>query len=213
MAALAEVMERMAQGDGAAVVELVDRWGQRIAGAVRSVASSRGARLSYDETQELVWDAALAVQAVAGGWSPEGGALPWVWGRHHVAAVVDRHIGQHAEPLERAEQIDGPAAAPSPGAERPVLDQVRALARHHREVALLAEALDIVATPRDQVLFLETALQASLGDASPSHTVGELLGMAPAAVRQQHRRVRLRVQALAAEDERYAPLATLALVA
>ena len=63
------------------------------------------------------------------------------------------------------------------------------------------------------VLFLETGLQGVLGDRSPAKTVADLHGVAPTSVRQQHRRIRLRVQHLAATDPRFAPLGTLAIVA
>ncbi|CAN5722272.1 hypothetical protein BH10ACT1_BH10ACT1_29720 [soil metagenome] len=70
-----------------------------------------------------------------------------------------------------------------------------------------------MASDRDQVVFLETAIQASMGDRSPAATVARLLGLTPEAVRQQHRRVRLRLQRLAEDDPRFAGLAELAVVA
>ena len=94
-----------------------------------------------------------------------------------------------------------------------MLEVLAGLARDHPEVALLREAVGRVASDRDQLIFFETAVQASLGDHSPAVTVGQLLGIRPEAVRQQHRRVRLRVQHLAATEPRFAALADLPVVA
>jgi hypothetical protein len=70
-----------------------------------------------------------------------------------------------------------------------------------------------VASERDQVIFFETAVQSALGDRSPAATVAGLMGIRPEAVRQQARRVRLRVQRLAADEPRFAVLADLSVVA
>jgi hypothetical protein len=53
----------------------------------------------------------------------------------------------------------------------------------------------------------------ALGDPSPAVTVGALYGMKPASVRQQSRRTRLRLRALAETEPRFGPLAELAVVA
>ena len=210
---LGELMAALAAGDAAALVTLIDRHRVQLAGAVRRVADGRGVRLSADEVDELVVDVALAVASVAGAWSPDGGALPWVWAHHQVAKVVDRHIGQHTDLLDEATAAELPAGRASASSEPEVLDLVAVLARRNPTVALLQEALEQVASPRDRVLFLETALQGVLGDRSPAKTVADLHGVAPTSVRQQHRRIRLRVQHLAATDPRFAPLGTLAIVA
>ena len=80
-------------------------------------------------------------------------------------------------------------------------------------VELLFEALELVLSERDRQLFLEVEVQQALGDRSPATTVGPMLGMQPAAVRQQYRRARLRLRRLAGTDPRYAPLADLPIVA
>ena len=76
--------------------------------------------------------------------------------------------------------------------------------------ANLPEGVDLMP---GSVLFLETEVQASLGDRSPAVTVGQMLQLRPEAVRQQHGRVRKRLQALAASDPYFADLADLAIVA
>ena len=87
------------------------------------------------------------------------------------------------------------------------------MSRAHAGARLLQEALGTVATARDRELFLELRIQELLGDRSPAVTVGALLGLNPEAVRQQHRRVRLRLRLLAESDARFAELAVLPLVA
>lgn len=210
---LAEIMGRIVGGDRAAVFTLAARFEVELARTVRRIAASRGARLGAEEVGELVVEVAIELARLAPAWSPEG-APPWVWARHRVANIVDRHVGQWATPIDQPgiehEVVDPPAA---PGDEPPVLDVVAGLAGSHPLVALLHEAVGQVASPRDQVLFYETAVQVSLGDRSPAVTVGDLYGMRPEAVRQQTRRVRTRVRQLASDDPRFAALADLHLVA
>ncbi len=212
---LNEVMAAAAAGDGAAVFTLRTSFGPEIERVVRGVASSRGARLSADDVDQLATDVSMELFRLAKGWNPDFGVPPWVWARHRVAAVVDGYVGQHTRSLEvveqaQAERADGPA---SPGHEPPTLEVVARLAEQDPVVALLWDAVSQVATPRDQFLFFETELQSSLGDRSPAATVGALIGLRPEAVRQQTRRVRVRLLELAAADPRYAGLADLAIVA
>jgi hypothetical protein len=114
---LAQVMRRLAAGDEAAVVTLYERYGSSIAAAVRHVARSRPGRLDDDDVGGAVLDVCFELARVAGGWSPAGGALPWVWARHRVAGAVDRALGQQAQSLDdqRAEVLDRLAAAVAPG--------------------------------------------------------------------------------------------------
>jgi DNA-directed RNA polymerase specialized sigma24 family protein len=97
---LVGIMSRLADGDEAAVVTLYEQFGDRVAGTVRAVLRSRGLRLVHDEVGGLVFDACLAIAAVAGAWSPEGGALPWTWARRRVERCVDRLLGQRTVPLD-----------------------------------------------------------------------------------------------------------------
>ena len=210
--ALAEIMAALAAGDGTAVYGLVDAYGDDLARTVRTIAAGRGARLGADRVEELVVDAALAIQAVAGAWRPDG-APPWVWARGRIRAVVDRHVGQWADELDLERCADLAAPVPSPGAEPATASCLAKLAATIPEVALLREGLDLVASPRDQLVFVELGIQVALGDPSPAVTVGALYGMKPASVRQQSRRTKLRLRALAETEPRFGPLADLALVA
>jgi DNA-directed RNA polymerase specialized sigma24 family protein len=212
---VARLMARMAGGDPAAVFELYEQFGVAIAATVRRVLGGRGVMaLPADEVDGLVIEVCLDLYGRAGSWSPDGGAMPWVWAERRIGNLVDRTVGQHADPLD-VDQLDAtqpaPPLAPS-GGEPEVLQVLAEVARHRPVCALLADALGSVATERDRRVFLEVGIQASLGDQSPAVTVGALLGMQPDAVRQQHRRVKQRLRRLAANEARFAPLADLELV-
>lgn len=214
-ALLARTMAALADGDGAAIVTLREHFGADLARSVRSVASSRNARLNADEVEELVLEVALALAALAGSWDASFGVPPWVWARHRVAAVVDRHLGQWTRPVELVDraELDRPAPAASSGQEPSVLVVIQQLAVEDPSVALVWDALVAVASPRDRSLFLEVLVQTSLGDRAAAATVARLAGLKPEAVRQQASRIRRRLRDLAATDPRYAGLAELAIVA
>ena len=215
-ARLAEVMGRLAAGDEAALFDLRTNFESELATAVRSVAGKRGARLDSQEVSDLVTDLVVELARHASAWRAERGAPPWVWARHRVGAVVDRHIGQYATSLDAEgfrELADSPERAWTSGRDRSVREMLETLASEHPVVELLLEAVELVASGRDASLYFELSYQAASGDPSPANTVAQLLDMQPAAVRQQHSRVRRRLQALAAEQPRYAPLAQLPAVA
>ncbi len=213
-AVVAELMARMATGDSAAVFDLVDRFGPELRAAVSRVAVSRGAHLDRQALDDLALDVGLELNDLARAWRPDAGALPWTWARHRVAAVVDRHLGQWCSSLdvgvERTEKEDGPVPSAH---EARLVDVMRRMGSTEPLVELLFEALELVLSERDRQLFLEVEVQQALGDRSPATTVGPMLGMQPAAVRQQYRRARLRLRRLAGTDPHYAPLADLPIVA
>ena len=96
-ARLAAVMASAAERDPAAVFALRESFADDLERTVRTIASSRGARLSADEVDQLAVDVAMELYALAPGWNPDFGVPPWVWARHRVAAVLtDRPL------LERA---------------------------------------------------------------------------------------------------------------
>ena len=218
MQRLGQLMTVMAAGDTRAVFALLDEFGGSIGAAVREALRRRGTMCNREDAEALVLDVCLMLFETAGGWSPEGGALPWTWAEKRIGNLVDRHLGQFADPLDerRDEVIDASSGRTAVGQcldEPPVLDVLDGLSRAHPEARLLQEALGTVATARDRELFLELRIQELLGDRSPAVTVAGLLGVHPDVVRQQHRRVRLRLRRLARSDDRFAALAGLALVA
>src|SRR5690606_8573318 len=137
---------------------------------------------------------------------------PWIYARGRIAAAVDRWIGHWSDPLHAdTAEVEEPV---HPAASEPDTEAVFVgLAGRYPLVALLQEGLERVASPRDVVVFVEHGVQVSLGDPSPAVTVARMYGMQPAAVRQQTRRLRLRLHDLARVDPRFADLASLPMVA
>ncbi|MFO7279744.1 MAG: sigma factor-like helix-turn-helix DNA-binding protein [Thermoanaerobacterales bacterium] len=213
---LAEIMARMAEGDDAAMVTLYERYRTPIAGAVQRELRHRGVRLGRDEVGGLVIDVCLELRSIAGAWSPEGGATPWVWARHRIGNLVDRVVGQHAAALDEARLAAVEAPEPAVGAadDRSLVDALARVAPDLESARLVAEALEAARlSPRDRELVLEYAYEKQAGNPAPATTVAAQFGMKEATVRQAFRRAVQRLRRLAAEDERFAPLAELPLLA
>ena len=206
--AVAALMARLAAGDMAAMTTLQERWGSRIKATLRRIALNRNVRLQADELDDLLVDAVLVLHDVAGSWSAEGGALPWVWAQHRLANVVDSYLGQLGPSIDDVTELHL-TAAPTPVDGRDEADVVDVLARlaregsvagnGYRQVQHLRVALDAVASDRDRRIFLEVELQDALGDPSPANTVGGLFDLTPATVRQVRCRVRRKLSRYAAE--------------
>ena len=218
---LERIMARLAAGDSAAAVTLYERYGASIAGAVRRLARDRPGRLDHDDIDGVVFEVCFELAAIAGAWSPTGGALPWVWARHRVANALDRVLGVVVEPLD-AERLGAALAAEAPsgdgvrsGADDVTLvDTLERLAPDDDDAGLLADALDQGAvSERDRELLLEYAFEKHSGNMSPAATVAPVFGMKEVTVRQAARRTRQRLLRLAEDDERFAPLAELPLLA
>ena len=218
---LAAIMDRLAQGDEAAVVALYERFRGRIAGAVQQVAAVRGMPLRPDDLEGVVVEVCFELARVASAWSPEGGALPWVWARHRVANIVDRELGQWTEPLDEQQlaygaDIAAPAPETGPGLARdaPMWRVLERIAADHQGARLLLDALERSGiSRRDRELWLEYVCEKAVGNPAPATTVGPVFAMRESTVRQAARRVRQRVRRLATTDERYAPLAGLPVLA
>lgn len=215
---LVAIMRRLAGGDEAAVVTLYERYGGPIAAAVQRVARQRRRLLDRDDLDGLVFEVCFELATIAGRWSPDGGALPWVWARHRVANVVDRVLGQWSDPLDD-ERVGVVAAWPLDGAghaadDGSMLDALGRLVPDLASARLLAEALDHERiSARDRELLLEYAFEKRSGNTSPAATVAPRFGMKEVSVRQAARRARRRLVRLAASNERFAPLADLPLLA
>jgi hypothetical protein len=217
---LVAIMGRLAAGDEAAVVTLYERYGGPIAAAVQRVARQRRRTLDRDDLDGMVFEVCDELATIAHRWSPDGGALPWVWARHRVANVVDRVLGQWCDPLDDERALPAAAlsaTAPVVGpavAAGSMLDALGWLVPDLASARLLAEALDHERiSPRDRELWLEYAFEKHSGNASPAATVAPVFGMKEVSVRQAARRARQRLVRLAASNERFAPLADLPLLA
>lgn len=170
------------------------------------------------ELDGLVLDACTELIDVARWWRPDGGALPWVYGRDRLAALLRRHAGPRTVPLLDADALADDvtngidAAAPAPAPDDPpavvVLDR---LVRHgqHPVLRLLREGLDRTCRPDNHEVVLLYAEQLSSRDPAPAHTVGSLVGRSPTAVRQVFCRARKRLRALAVADPEFRALLAL----
>lgn len=213
-----ELMAAMAAGQVAAAFDLAHEFQGPLRGAVRRVLSARGRDLPLGEVDEIVHDVALALFDHAAAWSPDGGAMPWVWAERRVGNVVDRHLGHFTVELD-ADRLDQGAGAqdhvPVAGAlgEPTSLAVLLALAADDDRARALVEALEAVASPRDQELWLEMLVQEDMGDRAPATSVGPRFGLSAEAARQQKRRVGSRLGRLARTDPRFAPVAALPSVA
>jgi len=221
-ARVAALMARMARGDDAAVFDLYEEFGARLAGVMRRHLRAVGVEgAPRDDIDGLVIDACLELRACSGAWRADGGALPWTWASARLRRLAARFVGIHADSLDEAGARShaggadagdvGPAAWD--GDEGSAFEVLREAGAGHELAALLLDGLARVGSARDQAIVLELRLQADLSDPSPSHTVAAGLGTSPDAVRQVGSRMRRRLRHLAASDERYAALADLPLVA
>lgn len=184
---LTDVMAQAAAGVPTAPIALYQEFGLAVARSMRRHLTDLGVRrVDHDELQGLTIDACLELADHAGGWRPDGGALPWTWAERRLRQLAVRHVGQWSDPLDDT-LLDLPAPEYGEGHDDDPdeLDLLHAIARRRDDVAAYAEALDRSATStRNQQVLLAYRLQASLGDQAPAHTVGRRFAMQPAAVRQ-----------------------------
>lgn len=210
-------MVRLAEGDDAAVVALLEQFPRELRSAVTTQALRLGVRLDSDDQRSLALDAAFAIQHVAGAWRPDGGALPWVWAAKRIANVVTDHVGTFTSSCD-VDRLDGTpdprdevvAWMGQPGDEEPITLLGR-LAESDAHVAALRELARRVGD-RDLPLLLDYQVQVDQGDPAPSETVGRACGLQPAAVRQRVSRYRRKLRDAALADHRLAWLAELPLL-
>lgn len=198
--------------DPAMVVPFLDAYGERLAAVVRRHLRDLGrddlAR-DGDTVEGLVVDVALLLRDHGGAWRPDGGALPWSWAWSGIRALVVEVAGHARADVELDRLAEGTPAPVAPVTAAAELD-LDGLAARVPELDLLLEAIgELGLRERDRRVHVEYRLQVALGDPSPAHTVGAEFGLTPELVRQIDRRVRARLQLLAATVERFAPIAEL----
>jgi hypothetical protein len=193
LAAITPIMTRLAAGDVAALEDLVREFGPTLRLLMRNHLADMGWRSPPPEAlEDLVMDAALELHRRAGGWRPDGGAMPWQWAAPRLRSIAARYLGQHSDDLD--DHVAEPCAhEPLPVDNRTVLEVLDDLARLDPRVQSLRERLLTAATDRDAAVWLEVRQEAAAGNARPAVTVDAAYGMQPAAVRKVVQRVNARL--------------------
>lgn len=213
-------MSALAGGDCAALWTLATEFDDELRGAARHRLVRMG-RLDLandgDTLAGLVIDIAFLFRNTS--WTPDGGALPWVW----AGRAIDRLVSETAGHRSAETDADEVSAAGSdrhavPGAsagDGVAMSDVGfdSLAESDPTVGLLREAIARVASERDQRVHIAYRTQHADGDPSPANTVAAMTDLAPANVRQIDRRVRAKLSTLVDTDQAFAPLKELAWLA
>jgi hypothetical protein len=188
------VMARLRGGEGSAVWELHAVAEPALRRMVRAEARRIDVRIGDDDVLDLTLDAAIELGNLAQAWQPDG-ALPWVWARRRIAALVHQHVGVFADPLpDHAATLEEPSAPPPVDDPREVL---RRLARSHPAARRLDQHLAASASERDAAIWLEVKMEQAAGNRSPAVTVGVAHELRPDAVRKVVQRVGQRLDDVA----------------
>lgn len=193
-AAVTAVMARLAAGDRGAVWDLHELAEPALTRIVRGEARRIDVRIGHDDVFDLTLDAAIDLAKLAGSWNPEG-ALPWVWARRRITALVHEHVGTFADELDDAHlDLEAPAVVARVDAPREVL---REAARRHPAAHQLERRLAVAASDRDVEIWLGVQLERAAGNRSPAVTVATDHGMRADAVRKVVQRVTQRLEDVA----------------
>ncbi len=187
-------MARIAGGEGSAVWELHDLAEPALARILRTEARRIDVHIGGDDLLDLTLDAAVELGKLARAWDPDG-ALPWVWARRRITALVHDHVGTFADELdERHLQLEEPRCV-----ERidDPLGVLRSLADRHPSAQHLERRLRLVASDRDADIWLDVQLEQAAGNRSPAVTVAANHDMRPDAVRKVVQRVGERLSRVA----------------
>ena len=179
-AQLDHVMARLADGDPAYVFTLEQGWREPIARLVRTLLCEMGRRDlagDRDEVAGLVLDACFVIADRAGGWRP-GSAPPWRWARFAIRAEIARAIGHRCVELDDHRHEADLQTAPV------YMADYDELVERDPRFASFDDVLRGCTSERDRCIVVEYLQQQAGGDPSPSHTVGLMFGLTPAAVRK-----------------------------
>ena len=186
------VMLAIAAGDDGAIWDLHELAGPTLSALVRREASRVGVWLHDDDVFGITLEAAMELGRTARSWDPAG-ALPWVWARKRLLALVQAHLGTFTRELddELLEREALPAAVPM---DEPVA-ALRRLAERHDGARALQEWLEALVSPRDADIWLSFQVERDGGNRSPAVTIAVDHGMRPDAVRKVVQRVNERLAA------------------
>jgi hypothetical protein len=193
-AAVEALMARIVAGERSAVWELHTLAEPALRRVLRAEARRIDVRIGDEDILDLTLDAAVDLGKLAHAWDPDG-ALPWVWARKRITALVHAHVGTFADELDETHlQL----------AELPVVARMedprgllRRLAERHPSAQLLERRLSAVASDRDAEIWLGVQIERAAGNRSPAVTVAVNHDMQPGAVRKVIQRVAERLAAAA----------------
>jgi hypothetical protein len=213
-AVLAELMARLPD-DPAAQVGLHQEFGGELRATLVVLARQLGLPpIGADDLDGLAFDACDVMATVARWWDPAGGALPWTYGRERLKAMLREWEGLRTVPLPEGDLLGDATAVEAAPDDRPALVVLDRLVRDdaHPVLRRFQEALELVLPAGDRELVLLYAQQLGAADPSPSHTVAQLLGRTPDAVRQAYCRSKRKLRRLALDDADFRPLLALPLL-
>jgi hypothetical protein len=205
-------MAAMAAGDAAFIFTFIEHFGAALAGQVRRILTEMGRRDILNDPAEidgLLQDTAFFLYDNAGAWSPDGGALPWVWADRGIRNLVAVSVGHRVVAV--ADDLESEVSVAGAGDVDLGLDDLGPLCEQWPDLDLVVEALRHVSSDRDAGIFMEYRLQQRMGDHSPANTVAAMFQLTPANVRQIHHRVRKQLAPLLTTD-RYRCIADLPLL-
>lgn len=206
---LRELMAGLVEGDMATLVAFVSEFGTPLRALVRREVFSFGRRDVLSDpadVTDLVTTVALEIFDRAASWDPDG-APPWVWAERAIRSALAARVGQAPADLVIEQLHDRPVQLPlSAALDGDARRVLRHLAQLEPRAALWWNAVGSITTDRNRRVYFEFELQKALGDRSPARTVGTMLALEPANVRQIAGRVRKRLAERIKTDVELAPL-------
>lgn len=201
-------MTRLTGGDMDALADLAAAATGPIRSMVLGAFQSHGIWVDQDRLHDIVQDSLLELVKLAPAWRADGGAKPWRWARPKLVAAAYRSLGHFTDDIEDHLGLADERGTPALDDE----DQVEMLARlaaEHEEVAILFDALGIVASERDRKVWLAVHVEAANGNGAPAVTVAQDFGLTPQNVRKIRQRVQAKLLSLAGSESRFAALFSL----
>jgi hypothetical protein len=214
-ALLAELMARLPD-DPAAQVGLHQEFGDELRRTLRFLARQLGLpAIDDDDLDGLAFDACEVLATVARWWTPDGGALPWNYGRDRLRTMLRTWEGLRTVPLPEGDVLGAAAALCAVHDDGPAIEVLDRLVRDdaHPVLGCFQRALHRAVSLGDHELVLRYAEQLAADDPSPSHTVSALVERSPDAVRQAFCRARRKLRRLALDEADFRPLLALPLLA
>lgn len=201
-------MGRLANGDMDALAGLAAAATGPIRSMVLNAFQSDGIWVDQDRLHDIIQDSLLELVKLAPAWRADGGAKPWRWARAKLITAAYRSLGHFTDDIEDHLELVGENKAATMDDGEP-LELLARLAADHDEIAILFDALGIVASDRDRQVWLAVHVEAANGNGAPAVTVAQDFGLTPQNVRKIRQRVQAKLLALAGSESRFAGLFSL----